>query len=78
MDVLERVSSILKDFGFCPPEEIINIGNLYCLTFCNASIISFFSWNYGTDVHLLTYFYFLEAAPISADIMKRYLALLAS
>ncbi|GJM91167.1 hypothetical protein PR202_ga07515 [Eleusine coracana subsp. coracana] len=28
MDVFERVSSILKDFGFCPPEEGIDIGNL--------------------------------------------------
>lgn len=39
VDVLERVSSILKDFGFCPPEEIINIGNLYCL----AHILQCFS-----------------------------------
>ncbi|KAL6888154.1 hypothetical protein ACP4OV_009180 [Aristida adscensionis] len=28
VDVLERVSSILKEFGFCPPEECIDIGNL--------------------------------------------------
>lgn len=31
-DVLERVSSILKDFGFYPTEEGFDIGNLYCLT----------------------------------------------
>jgi hypothetical protein len=30
--VHERVSSILKDYGFCPIEEGIHIGNLYLLT----------------------------------------------
>lgn len=31
-EVHERVSSILKDYGFCPTEEGISIGNLYFLT----------------------------------------------
>lgn len=31
VDVFERVSSILKGFGFCPPEEGIDTGNLYYL-----------------------------------------------
>ena len=31
-EVLERVSSILKDNGFCPTRECVDIGNLY--SFC--------------------------------------------
>ncbi|KAF8715550.1 hypothetical protein HU200_027209 [Digitaria exilis] len=31
-EVHERVSSILKDYGFCPTGEGISIGNLYLLT----------------------------------------------
>lgn len=35
VEVLEHVSSILKDFGFCPTGEGIDVRNLYC-SFCTA------------------------------------------
>ena len=38
MEVLERVSSILKEYGFCPTGEIVDVKNLY---YCVASYNNF-------------------------------------
>lgn len=35
VDILERVSAILKDFGFCPTAEGFDIGNMYYLALLN-------------------------------------------
>lgn len=55
-EVHERISWILKNYGFCPTEEGIDVGNLYLLTillsFCGSnflfkhSFVSTCSWSH--------------------------------
>lgn len=54
VEVLEHVSSILKDFGFCLTREGIDARNLYCsFFFCNDSAFSFLD-------HVLFFLLFLK------------------
>jgi hypothetical protein len=34
VEVLEHVSTILKEYGFCPTEEVMDTINLYYFLFC--------------------------------------------
>ena len=44
LEVIERVSSILKDNGFCPTSEWTEIGNLYVL------VKDYVLYTYTTDM----------------------------
>lgn len=72
MDVLERVSSILKDFCFCPTEERFSIENLYCLTLHCFNYCNFFLQLCDQcDIHF--FLHVLDAFPIVAYLMASYL-----
>jgi hypothetical protein len=71
-EVHERVSSILKNSGFCPG-EIIEVGKLY---YFYSPLLCFNDYNftYNYTINMLVHFFILlvlEAAPIRMYCPKR-------
>lgn len=66
LEVLEHVSSVLMNFGFCPSGEGIDVKNLYG-SFCIASNIMISHFNF------LDYVIILPLVPEAAPMTAKYL-----
>lgn len=71
VEVLEHVSTILKEYGFCPTEEVMDTINLYYFLFCFTQQFSMWIHVNFADYFALFFHFFLEANLMTAKCQKQ-------